>query len=103
MRMITGEERFVHSIALIQRDDEGNPLKIIGTIQDITEQKRRQDELIHLGYHDQLTGIYNRRFFEEEKKRLDTARQLPLSVIFADVNGLKLINDGFGYISGVNY
>ncbi len=47
-----------------------------------------------------LTGLYNRRFFEEELLRLDTERNLPISVIMADVNGLKLTNDIFGHASG---
>ena len=53
-----------------------------------------------MNYHDQLTGLYNRRFFEEELKRLDTERNLPISVIMADVNGLKLYNDAFGHAAG---
>jgi diguanylate cyclase (GGDEF)-like protein/PAS domain S-box-containing protein len=69
-------------------------------IEDITERKMKEEEIVYLNYHDVLTGLYNRRFFEEEKKRLDTARQLPFSVIIGDLDGLKLINDGFGYASG---
>jgi diguanylate cyclase (GGDEF)-like protein len=44
--------------------------------------------------------MYNRRFFEEELKRLDTARNLPITLIMADVNGLKLTNDAFGHHMG---
>ncbi|HHY71439.1 MAG TPA: diguanylate cyclase [Thermoanaerobacterales bacterium] len=54
----------------------------------------------YLSYHDQLTGLYNRRFFEEELKRLDTKRNLPISVIMVDLNGLKLANDAFGHDLG---
>lgn len=53
-----------------------------------------------LSYYDSLTGIYNRRFFEEELKRLDTVRQLPISIIMADLNGLKIINDSYGHKMG---
>jgi diguanylate cyclase (GGDEF)-like protein len=53
-----------------------------------------------LSYYDSLTDIYNRRFFEEELKRLDTARQLPISIIMADLNGLKIINDSYGHKTG---
>lgn len=53
-----------------------------------------------LTYNDSLTGLYNRRFFEEELKRLDTERQLPLAIIVADINGLKVINDSFGHQKG---
>lgn len=50
--------------------------------------------------HDALTGLYNRAFFEEELQRLNTGRQLPLSVIVGDVNGLKITNDVFGHYEG---
>lgn len=53
-----------------------------------------------IGYHDALTGLYNRRFLEEELRRLDTVRNLPLSIIMGDMNGLKLINDAFGHEQG---
>jgi diguanylate cyclase (GGDEF)-like protein len=53
-----------------------------------------------MSYNDQLTGVYNRRFFEEEIKRLDSQRNLPISIVMIDVNGLKLINDAFGHKKG---
>ncbi|WP_422487164.1 diguanylate cyclase [Gudongella sp. DL1XJH-153] len=54
----------------------------------------------YLGYHDYLTGLYNRRYFENELKRLDTKTNFPISIIMCDVDGLKLINDSFGHSSG---
>ncbi|MCJ7665775.1 MAG: diguanylate cyclase, partial [Actinobacteria bacterium] len=45
-------------------------------------------------------GLYNRAFFEEELKRLDTKRQFPLAIVMGDVNGLKIINDAFGHEKG---
>lgn len=67
---------------------------------DTTDRKKTKDHLIHMIYHDQLTGLYNRRFFEDELKRLDTKTNLPVSIIMCDINGLKLINDSFGHSSG---
>lgn len=67
---------------------------------DITSQKRREDEYRYLSYHDALTGLYNRRFLEEEIKRLDTERNLPISIIMGDVNRLKFVNDAFGHDKG---
>ena len=49
---------------------------------------------------DPLTGLLNRVLFEEETKRLDTERQLPISIIMGDVNGLKLVNDIYGHDYG---
>ncbi len=54
----------------------------------------------HLSFHDQLTDLYNRTYLEEEMHRLDTKRQLPISIIMADVNGLKLVNDTYGHSIG---
>lgn len=60
----------------------------------------REEEIRYFGFHDSLTGLYNREYVEEEIKRLNNGRQLPISVIIADVNGLKLINDTFGHDDG---
>ncbi len=49
---------------------------------------------------DRLTGLFNRSFFSAELTRLDTYRRLPISVITADINGLKHINDSYGYSVG---
>jgi diguanylate cyclase (GGDEF)-like protein len=62
--------------------------------------KQAEEEIFYLSYHDQLTGLYNRRFYEEELKRLDTERNLPMTIVMGDVNGLKLINDSFGHSMG---
>ncbi len=58
------------------------------------------DDRIRLYYKDSLTGLYNKNYFEEELSRLDTKRQLPISLIMGDINGLKLINDAFGHGMG---
>jgi diguanylate cyclase (GGDEF)-like protein len=60
----------------------------------------QNEKILYLSYHDFLTGLYNRIFFEEEKKRLDASKQLSVSIIMGDINGLKLINDGFGHSKG---
>ncbi|NCB41903.1 MAG: diguanylate cyclase [Clostridia bacterium] len=67
---------------------------------DITERKNAEQIMINLSYYDQLTGLYNRRFYEEELKRLDKERNLPIALIMLDVNGLKLTNDAFGHQAG---
>ncbi|PKL13870.1 MAG: diguanylate cyclase [Spirochaetae bacterium HGW-Spirochaetae-8] len=77
-----------------------NPVSTIAQGQDITDRKRTEKELLYLSNHDYLTGLYNRRFYENELKRLDTVENLPLSIIMADINGLKMINDSFGYAKG---
>lgn len=62
--------------------------------------RERHSKVEFLSFHDQLTGLYNRRFFDEELKRLDVEQNLPLSLAILDVNGLKLTNDAFGHLVG---
>jgi len=71
-----------------------------GIYEDITERRRLEKELEFFSYHDQLTGLYNRRFMEDEFMSTDSKCNLPLSIIVADVNGLKLINDSLGHYVG---
>jgi len=78
-------------------NEAGETIGSVVTFRDTTEKKKKQDEILYLSYHDQLTGLYNRRYFEEEQKRLDTERNLPMTLVMFDVNGLKLINDAFGH------
>ncbi len=82
------------------KDSNNKIVSLWGTAQDITARKKNENELVYLSVHDHLTGLYNRRFFEQELRNLDTPENLPLSIIMCDVNGLKLINDSFGHDSG---
>ncbi len=79
---------------------KGKLVAIEGIMRDISGRKKTEERLSYMSFHDRLTDLYNRAYFEEELKRLDTRRQLPLSVIIGDVNGLKLINDAFGHKEG---
>lgn len=69
-------------------------------VRDITERKESEAQLIHLSTHDALTGLNNRAFFEGEIQRFEKRRQYPISVVIADVDNLKYINDMFGHASG---
>lgn len=74
--------------------------QVISFCKDITIKIEAEEQILYLSYHDQMTGLYNRRFYEEELKRLDVKRNLPMTIILGDVNGLKLINDSFGHARG---
>ncbi len=69
-------------------------------ISDITERKEYQSQLEYLSLYDQLTGLYNRNFFEAELIRLSDGRFYPISLISCDLDGLKLINDTLGHQEG---
>jgi diguanylate cyclase (GGDEF)-like protein len=68
--------------------------------QEIIERKRAELELKYIGFHDPLTGLYNRGFFEEDMARLERGRQFPVSIVMMDVDGLKQTNDREGHAAG---
>lgn len=71
-----------------------------GIIVDVTHQKKREEQINFLTYHDSMTGLYNRRYFSEVSSQLIFDDALPISVIIGDINGLKMINDAFGHELG---
>ncbi len=58
------------------------------------------EKIEYLSYHDQLTGLFNRRYFDELLLPLVSEENYPCSIVSADVNNLKLINDSFGHLKG---
>ncbi|MGI6083932.1 MAG: HD domain-containing phosphohydrolase [Acetivibrionales bacterium] len=96
----SGEKKWVFEQGRGVYKDNGEVEAIEGLIIDISVQKEREEQILYLTYHDVLTGLYNRRYFEEEKKRLDMMPYIPLSIIVGDINGLKLINDALGHSAG---
>lgn len=97
-----GRERPVDYSASPIKDISDDVLGVVLVFRDVTQQKKEAAEIFYLSYHDRLTGLYNRAFFERELARLNTPRQLPLSMIMGDVNGLKITNDVFGHQAGDN-
>lgn len=95
-----GTKVYYETIRTPYFDDQGKLLGIIGISRDITERKKKEKEILYLTYHDSLTGLYNRTYFDDIVQKLDQNSQLPLSIIMGDVNGLKLINDAFGHTEG---
>lgn len=81
-------------------DENNNCYAIEGFISNINSRKNLEKNLEFLSYKDSLTGLYNRRFIEEELLRLDKSRNVPISIVMGDINGLKFINDSFGHSHG---
>lgn len=67
---------------------------------DVEEQFKALERIKELSFNDQLTGLFNRRYYETELIRLNHTRMMPISIILGDVNGLKLVNDAFGHQTG---
>ena len=73
---------------------------VICISKEITERKRMEDELRYISTHDSLTGLYNRHFFQTEMERIQGGRLFPVSIVMADLDNLKVINDSHGHKTG---
>ena len=82
-----------------RRDENGRAERIVGLHTDITELRHTQESLAHLINHDTLTGLYSRFYFDEQLAALQE-EHYPVSIIYGDVDGLKLINDYLGHVVG---
>ena len=86
---------------LLDYTDEHLPTnRAIISFIDITEQKNYEEKLTYENNHDALTGVYNRAFFEKESNKIDIKTNKPISIIIADIDRLKTINDNRGHIYG---
>lgn len=95
-----GRQYYLEDSAAPITDDAGATVGVVLVFRDITDKKEQRKKIEYMSFHDSLTGLYNRRFFEEELLRLDTPRNLPISIVMGDVNSLKLTNDIFGHAFG---
>lgn len=82
------------------RNERGEIEGVVETSMDITIRVRYEERLKYLSLHDQLTGLYNRAYFEDTIEKLDSGREYPITIISADLDGLKLINDTMGHLQG---
>ncbi|PIE68666.1 MAG: hypothetical protein CSA21_06300 [Deltaproteobacteria bacterium] len=67
---------------------------------DCNKQYKTIQKMSNFSYKDHLTGLYNRRYFEKEIRNINPQKDLPYSLLIADVNGLKVLNDSFGHHRG---
>ncbi len=95
-----GETKWVYEQGQPVFDEYGKLIMLEGIIVDITQQKEREERINYLTYFDAMTGVYNRRYYNNTIKEMNSEESLPLSVIVGDINGLKLINDAFGHEYG---
>lgn len=92
---------FLASFITMEHDKEGKPTKVIFTTRVIDEEKKQEETLIRKSQTDELTGLLNRRAYEEDiYAHNDTPQEEEFIYISLDVNGLKVINDTLGHMAG---
>jgi len=79
---------------------DGQVKEVLGVAEDITERRRDREKIWYISTHDALTGLYNRAYFEEELARLERGRRFPVTVLIADVDGLRQVNSSQGTAAG---
>ena len=84
------------------KDDAGRVRGIIAIINNVTEQEELRKKLRRLSITDELTGLYNRTYYDEFMDNLKE-EDYPVTFISADCDGLKSINDLYGHLVGDEY
>lgn len=96
----SGEKRPVRSMAKPVKDEDKHIQGIVLVFKELVRKNKKLGKAEFLSFHDPLTGLYNRRFFEEEFKRLNTERNLPISLALIDIDYLDDIKKEFGHTEG---
>lgn len=81
-------------------DKRGNMYGVVVIFRDVSNAKEKKKKIEYLSFHDELTGLYNRRFYYNYMEMMENEDIYPLGFIMGDVNGLKLTNDVFGHTLG---
>jgi len=79
-------------------DAIGEEIEIVAV--DVSEKKKDEQKIRYLSYHDKLTNVFNRAYFDELIESYDDEKRYPFSIIIGDINGLKDLNDHYGHKKG---
>ena len=103
MKRTTASQEFLQIIKEPLFYEDGRVRGIIALINIVTEQEQMRRQLRERYITDQLTGLYNRSYYTEYLAELERNAPDPLSIIIADCDHLKHINDTYGHIAGDQY
>jgi diguanylate cyclase (GGDEF)-like protein/PAS domain S-box-containing protein len=81
-------------------DRRGRSVGLLIVARDVSARKQFEQELRAQSYRDRLTGLSNRRYFDDEAARLQSSREFPVTVFAFDLDGLKQVNDRAGRTAG---
>lgn len=104
-RIITasGEIKYIHAAAKVERDAKNNPIRMTGVNWDVTEQKNIEEKIRHMATHDTLTGLPTLKLAKDRVGlafAIATRKKLMTAVMFVDLDGFKNVNDTLGHDAG---
>lgn len=98
-----GNVRTVHTMAEVLTDAQGKPSRMVGILQDVTEQRAAEERIRRLAYYDEATGLPNRVHLRQElDRRLSVCRNegRPLALLIVDLIRFRDINYTLGHVNG---
>lgn len=96
-----GQVVWIHLTVVMMKGKDGGPDQALSMIEDVTERRQMGLQLRYMADHDPLTGLFNRRRFEEELERIDALSEEHTTAILAiDLDNFKFINDSYGHAVG---
>lgn len=102
--VLKNEERVPYCFTGLRTEINGKTY-LLGTGMDISNRKKMEEALLGMSLSDELTGLYNRRGFmtlAEQELRIAHRMKRGVILLYADLDDLKVINDGFGHVEGDN-
>ena len=103
-RETAGEkERHIYMHGEVLLNENGNPDFLLGVVQDSTKMKQAEDEIRHLAFYDNLTGLANRTLFLDRLKKIidhSERNNRSFALLFMDIDNFKQINDTMGHHAG---
>ncbi len=94
---------WIHCSVNVSYDSDGKPQEKVIRFEDISKQKKQNDEMAYMAYYDYMTNMYNRNHFVQTLMEWITraeAESAIVSVAFIDIDDFKKINDGMGILEG---